>query len=57
MIKKINNKFILFSIDGNKKLGEFTTKAEAEEREKEIERIKRAKALDKYKGERQKASI
>ena len=57
MIKKWNDRFVLLSKDGKKKLGEFTTRGQAEEREKEIVRIKRAKALDKFKGERQKANI
>lgn len=57
MIKKFGDKFFLLSKDGKKKLGEFTTKAEAEEREKEIVSAKRAKAIDKFKGERQKDSL
>ena len=57
MIKKWNDRFVLLSKDGKKKLGEFTTRGQAEEREKEIVRIKRAKALDKFKSERDKRSI
>lgn len=35
-------KWVLYSADGKKKLGEFATKAEAEEREREIERMTKA---------------
>ena len=43
MIKKVGSKWILYSRDGTKKLGEFDTKEDAEEREKEINRIKHMK--------------
>jgi len=40
MIKHQNNKWILFSEDGSKKLGTFDTEIEAKEREKEIQAFK-----------------
>ena len=46
MIRKEGNKFILFSKDGKKQLGEFDTKEQAEEREAEINRIKHARKGD-----------
>ena len=48
MIVKEKDKYILYSLDGKKRLGEFPTQQQAEEREKEIQRIKRAKALKDY---------
>ena len=36
MIKKVGNKWILYSKDGKKKLGEFKTKADALKRERQI---------------------
>lgn len=36
MIRKIGNKFVLFSKDGKKRLGTFNTRADAEKREREI---------------------
>jgi len=57
MIKRIGDRFLLLSKDGKKRLGEFPTKLQAEEREKEIIRIKRAKALEKFKSDRSKANI
>ena len=43
MIKKIKGKFELYSKDGTKHLGSFTTKEEAQAREDEINKIKHAK--------------
>lgn len=43
MIKKQSNKWILYSKDGSKKLGEFKTKKEAVEREKQINYFKNKK--------------
>jgi len=45
MIRKVEDKFVLLSRDGKKVLGEFASKFQAEEREKQILKIKRAKAL------------
>lgn len=42
MIRKENGKYILYSKDGDKVLGKFDTEKEAQDREAEIERIKRA---------------
>ena len=36
MIRKEKDKYVLYSKDGSKKLGEFTTKKNAEKREKEM---------------------
>ena len=36
MIRKKGNKYILLSKDGSKKLGEFNTRKQAEQREKQI---------------------
>lgn len=44
MIKKEGGKWVLFSKDGSKRLGEFDSKAAAQEREREIQAIKHAKA-------------
>jgi len=57
MIRKIGDGYILISKDGKKQLGEFSTKLQAEEREKELTRIKRAKALEKFKSDRNKRNI
>jgi hypothetical protein len=43
MIKKINNKYVLYSKDGTKELGTFATKESAEKREKQISFIKHLK--------------
>lgn len=43
MIKKKNNKWILYSKDGTQKLGEFKTKKEAVDREKQINYFKNKK--------------
>lgn len=43
MIKKVKNKYVLYSHDGKKKLGTFDTKKEALEREKQINFFKRRK--------------
>jgi hypothetical protein len=40
MIKKENSKYILYSKDGSKKLGEFKTKEEALKREQVIQSFK-----------------
>ena len=40
MIKKEGNKYILYSHDGSKKLGEFDSKKDAERREKVINYFK-----------------
>lgn len=40
MIKKEGSKYILYSHDGNKKLGTFTSKKAAQEREKQINYFK-----------------
>lgn len=40
MIRKRGDKYILFSKDGKKKLGEFRTRAAAEKREREIQFFK-----------------
>lgn len=45
MIKKEGSKYVLMSKDGNKKLGSFDTREEAEDREKEINRIKRSASM------------
>lgn len=39
MIKKEGSKYILYSHDGSKKLGEFTSRTAAEKREREIKAI------------------
>ena len=57
MIKRIGDRFVLLSKDGKKRLGEFPTKLQAEEREKEIIRVKRAKALEKFKSDREKGNL
>lgn len=57
MIKKIGDIFYLLTEDGKKKIGEFTTKFQAEEREKEILKKKRKKALEGYKSDRDKGNI
>ena len=44
MIKKEGEKYVLYSKDGKKKLGEFGSKKAAQDREKEINAIKHAKA-------------
>jgi|TARA_R100000081_G_C4755049_1_gene136608 hypothetical protein len=41
MIKKVGNKFVLFSKDGSRKLGTFATRKEAAEREAKISVMKR----------------
>ena len=56
MIRKVEDKYILLSKKG-KKLGEFSTRSDAEEREKEIIRVKRARALDKLKSDRSKSTL
>lgn len=43
MIRKQKSKWILFSSDGKKKLGEYKTKKEALEREKQIQYFKHNK--------------
>lgn len=43
VIRKEGDKFILYSKDGSKKLGEFDSKGAAEAREKEIEKMKHIK--------------
>lgn len=43
MIKKVGGKWVLFTADGSKKLGEFKTKKEALQREREIEYFKKHK--------------
>jgi hypothetical protein len=43
MIRQEGDKWVLYSKDGSKKLGEFDSKKEAEDREAEIERIKHSK--------------
>lgn len=43
MIRKEGSRFVLYSKDGSKKLGDFATEEEAKKREAEIERIKHAK--------------
>lgn len=43
MIKKVNSKWVLYTHDGKKKLGTFSTKSEAEKREREINYFKRKK--------------
>lgn len=43
MIKKQGNKYILYTKNGDKKLGEFDSKKKAEEREREIEYFKHKK--------------
>ena len=43
MIKKQKSKYVLYSHDGKKKLGEFKTKKEAEKREKQIRFFKNKK--------------
>jgi hypothetical protein len=48
MIKQVGEKWILYSKDGSKKLGEFDSKKEAEDREKEIIRIKNMKQFKQY---------
>lgn len=40
MIRKIKGKYVLFSSDGKRKLGEFTSKEAAQKRENEIKQIK-----------------
>jgi len=40
MIKKVGNKYVLYSKDGKKKLGTFNTKSAAEKREREIKYFK-----------------
>lgn len=45
MIRKESNKYVLYSKDGTRKLGEFDTRAEADEREREINAIKNAALL------------
>lgn len=40
MIKQENNKFVVYSEDGTKKLGTYDTKKEAEERLREVEYFK-----------------
>lgn len=57
MIKKIGDRWMLLTKDGKKKLGVFTTKFQAEEREKEIVKAKRAKAMEKFKSDRDKSNI
>ena len=42
MIRKIGVWYVLFSRDGKRKLGRFKTKAAAQKREREIQRIKHA---------------
>lgn len=44
MITHEGGKYVLYSKDGSRKLGEFETKEAAEEREAEILRIEHAKA-------------
>lgn len=44
MIKHIGNKWILYSKDGSKKLGEYDTEEEAKKREQQIIRIKNMKS-------------
>lgn len=36
MIRKVKDKYVLYSKDGKKKLGEFKTKEAAQKREKQI---------------------
>ena len=43
MIRKKNNKRILFTSDGKHKLGEYNTKKEALKRERQIQYFKRHK--------------
>jgi hypothetical protein len=43
MIRKQGSKYVLFSKDGKKKLGEFATKAAALKREREIQFFKNKK--------------
>lgn len=57
MIKQIGDRFFLLSENGREKLGEFTTRAEAEEKEAEIIKNKRKKALESYKSDRDKENI
>ena len=45
MIKKVGSKWILYSKDGTKKLGEFKTKEEAIRREKQINYLKYLKRV------------
>lgn len=40
MIRKVGNKFVIFNHDGTKKLGEYTSKEEAEKRLRQIEAFK-----------------
>jgi len=40
MIRKIRGKYVLFSQDGKKRLGEFSTKQEALKREQQIKFFK-----------------
>ena len=46
MIKKEKGKYVLFSKDGNKKLGTFDTEKEAQDREKEINAAKNAALVE-----------
>lgn len=43
MIKKDGNKYILYSKDGKKKLGSFSSRKAAEKREREIQYFKHKK--------------
>jgi hypothetical protein len=43
MIRKQGNQYVLMSKDGSRKLGTFPSRKKAEEREKQITRIKYAK--------------
>jgi len=57
MIKRIGDQFVLLSKDAKKVIGKFPTKLQAEEREKDIIKIKRTKALEKFKSDRVKRNI
>lgn len=50
MIIKEGDKYILYSKDGSKKLGEFNTRKEAEDRERVINYFKHNYNKDKIKG-------
>jgi hypothetical protein len=43
MIRKEGNKYVLLTKDGSRKLGTFPSRKQAQEREREITRIKYAK--------------
>lgn len=43
MIRKVGDKYVVLSHDGKKKLGEYPTKPQAEERLKQVEMFKHIK--------------